>query len=193
MERAMSILDMVQQHLGPSEVNQISRQLGIDPSVAQTAIAAAVPMILGGMAGHAAQPQGAETIQQAIGAHEGVTDDVSGVLGAGPPADVTGGAGGLLGRILGAHRDTVQQGVQQASGLDPQKARQLLLMLTPIVLGVLARREFGGQKAHQADPQQVSGALRQEAESAQHDAQRQAPHVGGLLGRILSAVEAPRA
>jgi hypothetical protein len=183
----MSLLDMVQQHLGPAEVNQISQQLGVDPSVAQAAIAAALPMILGGMAGHASQPQGAQTIQQAIGAHDGVTDNVSSVLRAGPPADVTGGAGGLLGRILGAHRDTVQQGVQQATGLDPQKARQLLLMLAPIVLGVLARRQFGGQSAQQADPQQLGGALRQEAQAAQ----RQAPHVGGLLGRILGAVEAP--
>jgi hypothetical protein len=189
----MALLDMVQQHLGPSEVNQISRQLGIDPSVAQTAIAAAVPMILGGMAGHASQPRGAETIQQTIGAHEGVTDDVPGVLRAGPPADVGAGAGGLLGRILGAHRDTVQQGVQQASGLDPQQAGKLLLMLSPIVLGVLARHQFGGQGAQQADPQQVSGALRQEAQAAQQAAQRQAPHVGGLLGKILGAVQAPGA
>jgi len=113
----MALLDMVQQYLGQNEVAQISQQLGIDPNVAQTAIAAALPMILGGMARHAAQPQGADAIQQAATAHENVPDDVSSVLRSAPPADV--GSGGLLGRILGQHRDTVQQGVQQASGLDP--------------------------------------------------------------------------
>jgi hypothetical protein len=184
----MALMDMVQQHVGQSEVNQISQQLGISPGVAQTAIAAAIPMIVGGMARHASQPQGATTIQDAIVAHDGVTDDVGQVLQAGPPADVS-GHGGLLGRILGNHRDTVQQGVQQASGLDTDKAKKLLMMLSPIVLGVLARHQFGGQSAQQVDPGQLGGVLHQEAQSAA----AQSPHIGGLLGKILGAVQSPGA
>ena len=181
----MALLDMAQQYLGQNEVAQISQQLGINPTVAQTAISAALPMIVGGMARHASSSQGADAIQQAAGAHEDVTDDVGSVLQAGPPADA-GAAGGLLGRIFGEHRDTVQQGVQQASGLDPEKAKKLLMMLSPVVLGVLARRQFGGQKATQADPGQLAGALQQEAQTAQ----RQSPHVGGLLGQLLGGIGA---
>ena len=180
----MALMDMVQQHLGQSEVNQISQQLGISPGLAQTAIAAAIPMIVGGMARHASQPQGAATIQQAITAHDGVTDDVGSVLQAGPPADV-GSSGGILGRVLGTHTDTVQQGVQQASGLDSEKVRKLLMMLSPVVLGVLARRQFGGQNAQEMNPGQLGSVLHQEAQSAA----QQAPHVGGLLGKILGAVQ----
>ena len=180
----MALMDMVQQHLGQAEVSQISQQLGVSPGVAQTAIAAAIPMIVGGMARHASQPQGADTIQQAITAHDGVTDNVGGVLQAGPPAD-TSASGGLLGRILGTHHDAVQQSVQQASGLDGEKAKKLLMMLSPIVLGVLARRQFGGQNAQQMDPGQLGGVLHQEAQQAA----AQAPHVGGLLGKILGAVQ----
>lgn len=182
----MALMDIVQQHLGQSQVTQISQQLGVSPSVAQTAIAAAIPMIMGGMARHASQPQGAQSVQQAITAHDGVTDDVGSVLQAGPPADVSGGSGGLLGRILGSHRDTVQQNVQQASGLDPEKAKKLLMMLSPVVLGVLARHQFGGQSAQQASPGQLSSVLHEEAQSAA----QQAPHVGGLLGKILGAAGA---
>ena len=178
----MALLDSAQQYIGQNEVSQISQQLGIDPNVAQTAIAAALPMIVGGMARHASQPQGADAIQQAASAHEDVPNDVGSVLQAGPPADV-GAAGGLLGRIFGQHRDTVEQGVQQAGGLDPEKAKRLLMMLSPVVLGVLARHQFGGQKATQADPGQLAGALQQEAQTAQ----RQSPHVGGLLGQLLGA------
>jgi hypothetical protein len=178
----MALMDIVQQHLGQSEVTQISQQLGVSPSVAQTAIAAAIPMIMGGMARHASQPQGAQAVQQAITAHDGVTDDVGSVLQAGPPADVS-GSGGLLGRILGTHRDAVQQNVQQASGLDSEKSKKLLMMLSPVVLGVLARHEFGGQNAQQANPGQLSSVLHQEAQGAA----QQAPHVGGLLGKILGA------
>ena len=180
----MALMDMVQQHLGQSEVNQISQQLGISPAIAQTAIGAAIPMIVGGMARHASQQQGAENIQNAITAHDGVTDNVGAVLQAGPPADV-GSSGGLLGRILGNHQDTVQQSVQQASGLDTEKARKLLMMLSPIVLGVLARRQFGGQNAQQMDSGQLGGVLHQEAQTAA----QQSPHVGGLLGKILGAVQ----
>ena len=177
----MALLDLARQHIGQQEIGQISQQLGIDPSVAQTAVNAALPMIVGGMARHASQPDGADAIQQAASAHADAPNNPSSVLKA-PPADV---GGGLLGRIFGQHNDQVQQNVQQASGLDSEKARKLLMMLSPIVLGVLARREFGGQKATQADPGELAGALRQEAQTAQ----QQSPHVGGLLGKLLGAAE----
>ena len=179
----MALLDMAQQYLGQNEVAQISQQLGVNPAVAQAAIAAALPMIVGGMARHASSPQGADGIQQAAQAHQDVPDDVGSVLQAGTPADV-GDGGGLLGRIFGQHRDTVQQGVQQASGLDPEKAKKLLMMLSPVVLGVLARHQFGGQSATQANPGDIAGTLQQEAQNAQ----RQSPHLGGLLGQIIGAV-----
>lgn len=184
----MAIIDTVQQYLGSSQVNEISRQLGVDQNTTERAISSALPMILGGMAGHAAQPQGAETIKQAVATHANATDNIQQLVQTGPPADV-GVSGGLLGRILGGHRDTVEQGVQQTSGLDPDKTKRLLMMLAPIVLGVIARRQFGGKDAQQADPGQLQGALHQEAQTAA----KESPHVGGLLGKILGAVESPRA
>ena len=128
----MALLDTIQGHLGQSQIGQISQQLGIDPAMAQTAIAAAVPMIMAGMANHATQPDGEVAIRQAAENHHDVVDNVGSILQAGPPADTT----GLLGRILGQHHDTVQQGVQQASGLDSEKTRKLLMMLAPVVLSV---------------------------------------------------------
>ena len=182
----MALIDTVQQYIGQSQIDQISQHLGVEPAKAQSAVSAALPMILGGMASHAQGP-GASTLQQAIGAHAGVTDNVTDVLQAGPPAD-TGAAGGLLGRIFGGHTETVNQGVQQATGLDSEKTRKLLMMLAPVVLGVLARRHFGGQPAQQAAPAQIGTELNQEA----REAAKQSPHVGGLLGKLLGAVETPR-
>jgi len=101
----MALLDLTQQCLGQNEVSQIGQQLGVNPGVAQTAIAAALPMIVGGMAKHASTPQGADAIQQAASAHQDVTDDVGSILQAGPPADV-GASGGVLGRIFGPHTVT---------------------------------------------------------------------------------------
>jgi len=160
-----SLLEMVQQNLGPNEINQISQQLGVNPGQAQSAISAALPMIVGGMASHASQPGGADAIQQSLASHGGIL----------------GNLGGLLGKILGQHQAPVQQGVSQASGLDSEKTRKLLLMLAPIVMGVLARKHA----AAQSNPAQVSDELKRESQTAQQQAQTQAPQLGGLLGQIF--------
>jgi hypothetical protein len=185
----VALIDSVQQQLGPNEINQISQQLGISPGVAQTAVSAALPMILAGMARHAQQPDGATTVDQAINAHANVPTDAARVIATSTPADVSTGSGGLLGRIFGSHRETVTGGVEQASGLDADQAKRLVLMLSPVLLGLLARRQFGGATGAAKSPDALSGTLQQEAQSAAQNA----PHVGGLLGKLLSAVEGPRA
>jgi hypothetical protein len=175
----MALLDTIQGHLGQSEVDQISQHLGVNPALAQTAIAAALPMIVAGMANHATQPGGAVAIQQAAQTHQNVVDDVGTVLRAGPPADST----GLLGRILGHHNEVVQDGVQRASGLDAEQAGKLVMMLSPIVLSVLARKHFvGGQQPNTAT---ISDTLQQETQNAQQQIQQRAPNIGGILGQIF--------
>ena len=52
-EPTMSVLDLVQQNLGPAEIQQLSEQLGADPSSTASAVQAALPMLLGGMASSA--------------------------------------------------------------------------------------------------------------------------------------------
>ena len=174
-----SLLDMVQQHLGPTEIDQISQQLGVDPAQAQSAINSALPMIIGGMASNSAQPGGSDAIHQSLASHGGILGNLNGLLGGGGVAD----GGGLLGKILGQHQAPVQEGVSQASGLDSEKTRKLLLMLAPIVMGVLARR----QASAQSNPAQVGDELKRESQTAQQQAQTQAPQLGGLLGQIFKA------
>ena len=179
----MSIVDLVQQHLGADEIQQISQQLGVEPAAAQSAIQAAVPMIVGGMAGTAAQPGGESTIQSLLGSHTGILGSLGSLIGAGAPVD----GGGILGQVLGQHQQTVQQGVQQASGLAPDQTRKLLMILGPIVLAALARHHAQATAEGQTSDSSLGGTLRQEAAAAQ--AKTQSSHVGGLLGAILKHVE----
>jgi hypothetical protein len=176
----MSLLDLVQQHLGQPELQQISQQIGTDPATTARAVQAAVPLMVGSVAQTAQTPQGATEVQQAMGQHAGVLGGLGALLGAGPLADA---GGGLLSRVLGGHQSSVQSGVEQASGLDSDQTRKLLMMLAPIVLGVLARRH--AQAASQNDPAQLGGALRQDAHEAKQQAQQESPHLGGLLGKII--------
>ena len=176
----MSILDEVQQTLGQDKIAQISQQIGASPAQTHTAVQAAVPMLLGGMAGTASQPNGAGEIQQLLGSHAGILGSLGGLLGGGgAPAD----GGGILGKVLGQHQQTVQQGVQQAGGLDSNQTRHLLMILAPIVLGILAKRHAN------ASHDQLQTQLQQEAQTTSAQAQKSAPHVGGILGKILDQVQ----
>jgi hypothetical protein len=181
-----SILDLVQQHLGPAEIAQISQQLGVDPNTTQHAVNAALPALVGAMANTAQQPQGASALQGLLGSHGGVLGSLGSLIGAGGVAD----GGGLLGQILGPHQSTVQQGVQQQTGLDSDRTRKLLAMLAPIVLGALARRaaEHG---AAQQDPEQLKQVLQQDGAQAHQQAQSQSTQMGGLLGKLMSMAESP--
>ena len=88
------IADIIQQHLTPETINQISNAIGADPATTQQAIDSAIPAIIGGMANHAATPDGSATIQAAADQHAGILGQLGGMLGGG-------GGGGLLGNLAG--------------------------------------------------------------------------------------------
>jgi hypothetical protein len=174
----MSMLDMLQQRLGGEAVQQISQRLGTDPATTQSAIAAALPMLVGGLAKNAQDPAGAGSLSNALQKdHDGsILDNVAGYLGESQPgAD----GAGILGHIFGGHTGAVEQGVSQVSGMEPGKTSALLSMLAPLVMGALGRsaRERG------LDPGGLASMLGGERE---HAAQR-AP--GGLMGMLSGLLD----
>jgi len=179
----MSLIDTIQQQLGPEQIQQISQHLGVDPATVTNAIQAALPMIVGGMAHTAQQPGGAAAIQGAADAHAG-----GGILGSlgnlgglgGMLSAATGGGGGLLGSILGQHTDTVQNGVQTASGLDPAKVKMLLMILAPIVMAAIAKHAA----AQPSTGGGIGGMLQQAAAAAQNSAGGSSS-IGGVLSQIF--------
>lgn len=184
----MSLLDIVQEHLGPDEIQQISQHLGTDPSTTTNAIQAALPMIVGSMAQTAQQPGGASAIQAAVEQHGagGILGSLGNLGGLGGLADMIGGGsstsgGGLLGSILGQHTATVQNGVQTASGLDASKVKSLLALLAPIVMAALAQHH-ATQSASGASG--GLGSILQQAASAAQQNNSSSP-IGGVLGQIL--------
>ena len=180
-----SLIDLVKEHLGPQELQQISQQLGTDQATTQQAVNSALPALVGGLASRAQQPQGGTEIQQLMGSHAGVLGSLGSLLGAGPPAD----GGSILGRVLGQNQQDVQQGVQQASGLGSDQTRKLLMILAPIVIGALAKRAMNHGSA--PDPQEIQKSLQQEGQQAKQQAEAHSPHLGGLLGKIMGMAESP--
>lgn len=171
----MSLLDMVQQRLGGQAVDQISRRIGADPGTTGNAIDAALPLLLSALARNATAGGEAESIDTAITQdHDGsILDDVPGFLNQAE----SGPGDGILRHVLGGRQQTVQTGLGQATGLDPQKAGQLLAMLAPLVMGALgrAKRERG------LDTNSLSNLLSGEQDRLQETA----PGVMGTLSRFL--------
>ena len=210
-----SILDMVGQQLGGNTVNQISQQLGSDPNSTAQAIQMALPMLVGGLAHNAQNPQGAAALDSALASHDpGLLDNVAGLLGGGGSASglggalggmlgggggtggglggvlgsvLAGGAGaGILGHVLGGRQPAVEQGIGRATGMNQQQVGQLLLLLAPLVMAALARRRQQAQAA--GSPGHVGDVLHEERQQVE----QRAPAMGGLLGKIFGGGTAGR-
>ena len=175
------ILDLLAQNLTGNQTDQIAQRIGADPRTTQQAIGAALPAILAAMNRNTNSSQGAGALAAALDRdHDGsLLDNLGGFLGGqlgGKQAD----GGGILGHILGGQRQTVEQGVAKASGLDMGSVAKLLPILAPIVMAALGRQK----RARGLDPTGLSGLLGQEATRAR----QQAP--SGLLGALSGFLDA---
>ncbi len=182
-----SIFDSVTEQLSGTNLTQLSQQIGADESTTSQAVQAALPMLLGGLARNASSPNGAASLDNALNDHRGgLMENLGGLLG-----NAEAGAGaGILGHIFGQKRATVETGVGEATGLKQQQVGKLLMVLAPIVMAALARR----QQAHQEQEVPVAGASTIPAGSAglpdilareAQEAQQRAPAgLGGLLGML---------
>ncbi len=145
-----SLQDLLGQSQGETAVNEISQTVGADTSLVKTAIQAALPAILGGLANNAATPQGAQSLDNALsrdhdggllGNLGGLGSLIFGNLQSPDPTPKQVDAGGILGHILGTNQAPVVEEVSQKSGLNTGQVAQILLMLAPIVMSYLGQRK----------------------------------------------------
>ena len=187
MNAPASLTDELLSQLQGAPLQQIASQLGTNPSQAQSAVAAALPMLLGALGRNAAQPQGAADLFGAL-----QRDHVGRAAGGGGLGDLLGsvlggmggggGAGGaadgasILGHIFGGNQQRAEAGLGQATGLGAN-AGQLLQIPAPIVMAFLAQRTQAGGM----DAGGLGAVLGRE-----HAQVRQQGGVGGdLLGSLL--------
>lgn len=174
-----SLQDLLGAQQGNAALQEISSNVGAEPSAVNSAIQAALPMILGSLANNASTPQGAASLNTALEQdHDGsILDNLGGlgsmIFGGGQqpaPAPRQADAGGILGHILGNNQGQVVQHASNQSGLDAGQVAQIVMMLAPIVMGYLGR-----QKQEQGVGADGLGGL-----------------LGGLLGGQQQAAAAPQ-
>lgn len=195
--------DLLAQLQGGS-TGAIAQQLGTDTGTAHSAIAAALPMLLGSLGRNARQEGGADALFGALqqdhsGAGARGLDQVLGQLSAASQslggADAEAGAGaaaaesapsapqldaaGILGHIFGGNQAQAQAqaGLGQAAGLSGGQSGQLLAMLAPIVMSFLAQRVNAGNLG--------AGGLGQMLGQEQTRIRQQGGVGGDLLGSLL--------
>ena len=172
-----SIFDTVMQQMGGENLSRISQQIGADESSTKTAVEAALPLLLGGLARNSAKPEGAASLGNALNEHRGGLLENLGALLGNPEA---GPGAGILGHIFGNRRSNVEEGVGKATGLDKQQIGKLLMMLAPIVMAALARKA-----SPRADAPQADGSLPNILEQETREAAQKAPSgLGGLISML---------
>ena len=183
-----SIFDSVTEQLSGANLTQLSQQIGSDEATTAQAVQAALPMLLGGLARNASSADGAASLGNALNEHRGgLMQNLGGLLGnaeSGPGA-------GILGHIFGGKRETMESGMGQATGLKQQQVGKLLMVLAPIVMAALARRQQATQEQQVPVPGTVApsptepGGLPDILQREAQEAQQRAPSgLGGLLGML---------
>ena len=170
-----AITQIITQQLTGGASRQIAQRLGISESTANTAMQVAVPLILTALARNATQPQGAESLHQAINKdHDGsILDNLMGYVS----NPQTANGAGILNHVFGTQKPVVENNLAQATGLDQNAAGGLLETLAPIVMGAVGK----AQQNEHLDPSGLSNLL----ERQQQQAQSNAPGAMNILSSML--------
>lgn len=140
---AVNLVSLVMQFLTPSIVGKIASSLGVEQTLAQKAIGAAVPTILSGLAGAAAKPDGARSLAATISKQEtGLLGNFASMLGGSAQSGlVSAGTSALTSLLGGPALGALAGAVSKFAGIGESPARSLLGMLAPVVLGTLGQQQ----------------------------------------------------
>ena len=173
----MSTLNEQLQRAIDSAMPAISAQIGADPDKTRTAAQGAVPLLRGALHRNAQRPEGAEALNNALNRdHDGSVLDSLGDL-VGNPQSGQGEA--ILRHVLGAKQGAAEGALSQFAGLDKGSITKLLVLLAPMLLGMLGKkqREQGG------GARDLPRILRGEEEAARRGGGGLGDLIGGVLGQ----------
>lgn len=201
------LLETIAQQLGPAALGQMSQQLGAKPDQLNSAIAVALPALIGGLSKNTQQAGGAENLLGALMKDHSAPVDTSlvgGLMSAfggsgsrsgggletilGAAMNMMGGSNnstapaalngsGILSHIFGGSQPQVEQNVAKASGVDMGIIAKLLPMLAPLVMRALANKT----QEKGMDSSSLAGFLSQEKTQIEEKAPNQLSGLSALL------------
>lgn len=185
MNAQTSLVEQLLSQLQGAPMAQIASQLGADQQQTESAVGAAVPMLLGMLGNNANQGGGADALfgalmrdhapaqAQGFGGGDLLGSVLGSVLGGGQGQNA---GSAILGHIFGGQQQQAESSLGQASGLGGGNAGQLLAILAPIVMSFLANKVQGNG----LDAGGLGQVLQQERAQTQQQ--------GGLGGSLLTSM-----
>ncbi len=138
---AIDLVSLIKQFLTPDMVQKLATTLGLDATQTQTAIGGAIPALLAGITGTAAQPGGAQKLADAANQQAGGLDGLAGMLGGTSQTALVETGSKLVGSLLGSNTQTaLSSAISTFSGLGQGAVTALLGALAPVVLGVIGKQ-----------------------------------------------------
>ena len=139
---ATNLVSSVMQFLTPDMIGRIASALGLDRTNTQTAIGAAIPGLLAGLSGVAAQPGGAQKLVDTVRQQTGALGSFANMIGASGQSSLIEKGSQILLSLLGGRDQTALAGaVSKYAGLGQNASGSLLGMLAPIVMGTIGQQQ----------------------------------------------------
>ena len=139
---AINLVSLVMQFLTPEIIGRVATALGLDRTLVQSAIGAAVPGLLAGFSGVATQPGGPQKLVEAAKQETGTLGKFADMLGGGSQSTLIERGSQLVTSLLGARdQSALVSAIGQFAGLGQGKSGSLLGMLAPIVMGTVAQQQ----------------------------------------------------
>jgi hypothetical protein len=139
---ATNLVSVVMQFLTPDMIAKIASALGLDRSVAQKAIAGAIPALLASFADVASSPNGARQLTNTLTQQSGSLESLQNLIGgSGQNSLAETGSSMLSGLFGGGTLDTMAQTIGKFAGIGEGTSKSMLSMLGPVVLGALGQQQ----------------------------------------------------
>lgn len=115
---------------------QLAGQFGIDPDTVENVVKTGLPKLSNAINENTSEEGGLESFMKALKDHK--DDDVETMIKDVNKVDSEDGAK-ILGHILGDKKETVQEEISQAAGINPSAVSGILANLAPILMGMLGK------------------------------------------------------
>lgn len=165
------------QQLSGDGLSQISQQIGADEQATRSALTLAMPLLIAALSNNAAQPEGAESLHQALAKdHDGsILNNLAGFFSNPQAAN----GAGILRHVLGGRQSVVTQGLAKNTGLNDAQIGQLLQIAAPLLMGALGQE----QRQEGLDTQGLAAFLG----GQKQEVQQSSPDMMSLLNTLLDA------
>lgn len=142
---SFNLVELVTSQFGGPALGQLGALLGEDNNKTESALGAAIPGLLNGITSSAQADGGASLFNTINDQDDSILDNIGGMLTGGNSGNIMQQGSGILGSLLGnGAAGGLASAISAFTGIGGKSSSGLMGILTPIILGLIKRKLFGG-------------------------------------------------